>query len=294
MSHTGMSCVYSENVIVEYQQKVKLLEEENKKLEEENEDNLASLNFYTEQCAELKDERKKLKNDLRLCAEGLIPKDLIQLGIVEDLRGKVKQLEEKNEELDWIIKRERCEYHELDENKNELIAENKKLKEDLEKAWDQRGDKWRKARIKKLTEENEKLKEENKKLEGEAEQNQQLFDTTFGELMKLKEEKKKQKKEHVQNIMKTKRIATELYREMKYALGYGEFDEPDRKVMYEEIKKLKEESKVDKEFQEEVMQENKKLKEREYEMCQIANANGWDIYPTDSEEEEDSDDPDEE
>ena len=273
MSHTGMSCVYSENVIVEYQHTVKLLEEENKKLqeenkklEEENEDNLASLNFYTEQCAELKDERKKLKNDLRLCAEGLIPKDLIQLGIVEDLRGKVKQLEEKN----------------------------KKLKEDLEKAWDQRGDKWRKARIKKLTEENEKLKEENKKLEGEAEQNQQLFDTTFGELMKLKEEKKKQKKEHIQNIMKTKRIATELYREMKYALGYGEFDEPDRKVMYEEIKKLKEESKVDKEFQEEVMQENKKLKEREYEMCQIANANGWDIYPTDSEEEEDSDDPDEE
>ena len=29
----------------------------------------------------------------------------------------------------------------------------------------------------------------------------------------------------------------------------------------------------------------KKLQEREYEMCQIANANGWDIYPTDSEEE---------
>ena len=50
----------------------------------------------------------------------------------------------------------------------------------------------------------------------------------------------KLKKEHIQNIMKTKSIATELYREMKYALGYGEFDEPDRKVMYEEIKKLKE------------------------------------------------------
>ncbi len=32
-----------------------------KQLAEENEDNLASLNFYTEQCAELKDERKKLK-----------------------------------------------------------------------------------------------------------------------------------------------------------------------------------------------------------------------------------------
>jgi hypothetical protein len=75
MSHTGS--FYSEEV-------VRVLLEENKKLvgeikklkegtllkfqeveiadlQEENEDNLASLNFYTEQCAELKDERKKLK-----------------------------------------------------------------------------------------------------------------------------------------------------------------------------------------------------------------------------------------
>jgi len=29
-----------------------------------------------------------------------------------------------------------------------------------------------------------------------------------------------------------------------------------------------------------------KLKERDFKMCEIANANGWDIYPTDSEEEE--------
>jgi len=28
------------------------------------------------------------------------------------------------------------------------------------------------------------------------------------------------------------------------------------------------------------------LKERDFKMCEIANANGWDIYPTDSEEEE--------
>ena len=85
------------------------------------------------------------------------------------------------------------------------------------------------------------------------------------------EEIKKLKKEHIQKIMKTKSIGTELYREVKYSLGYGEFDEPDRKVMYDDIKKLKE--------------ENKKLKEREFRMCEIANANGWDIYPTDSEEE---------
>ena len=82
--------------------------------------------------------------------------------------------------------------------------------------------------------------------------------TTYKE---LQEENKKLKKEHIQSIMKTKSIATELYREVKYSLGYGEFDEPDRKVMYDDIKKLKEESKVDKQFQEEVVQENKKLEE---------------------------------
>ena len=44
-------------------------------------------------------ECNKLKNDLSLCAEGLIPNDLIQKGIVETCREKVKQLEEENEKL---------------------------------------------------------------------------------------------------------------------------------------------------------------------------------------------------
>ena len=56
------------------------------------------------------------------------------------------------------------------------------------------------------------------------------------------EENKKQKREHIKSLMKSKSIATELYREMKYSLGYGEFDEPDTKEMYEKIKKLKEEN----------------------------------------------------
>jgi len=43
-----------------------------------------------------------------------------------------------------------------------------------------------------------------------------------------------------------------------------------------------------------LVEENKRLKEREYKMCQIANANGWDIYPTDSEEESESDEEEEE
>ena len=61
---------------------VKQLIEENKKLKEQNEDNLASLNFYTEQCAELKDERKKLKETIQHC-EGVMESD-------EDLEERLK------------------------------------------------------------------------------------------------------------------------------------------------------------------------------------------------------------
>ena len=105
----------------------------------------------------------------------------------------------------------------------------------------------------KRQEENKKLEEENKKLKeeldiwvnpkGQVVMNQEgmmLYESSQEENKKLKEEIKKLKKEHIQNMMKTIALSTELYREMKYALGYGEFDEPDRKEMYEEIKKLKE------------------------------------------------------
>ena len=51
------------------------------------------------QLAQKEEENKQLKNDLRLCAEGLIPSDLIQRGIVETCREKVKQLEEENTKL---------------------------------------------------------------------------------------------------------------------------------------------------------------------------------------------------
>ena len=155
--------------------------------------------------------------------------------------------------------------------------------------------------IHKQREKNKQLQEENKKLkEGTLLKFQEVEIADLQEEnKKLQEENKKQKKEHIQHTMKTNRIATELYREVKYALGYGEFDEPDRKVMYEEIKKLKEENKKLKEgtllkFQEveiaDLQEEIKKLQEREFRMCEIANANGWDIYPTDSEEEDDIED----
>jgi len=106
----------------------------------------------------------------------------------------------------------------------------------------------------KLKEEHVELKQENKKLQHDHERPMLAYKTfhsadseEYIEWVKgckiyeeLEEENKKLKKEHIQNIMKLNSLAKELYREMKYALGYGEFDEPDRKVMYDEIKKLKE------------------------------------------------------
>lgn len=44
-------------------------------------------------------ENQKLKHDLSLCAEGLIPNDLIQKGIVETCREKVTKIEAENKDL---------------------------------------------------------------------------------------------------------------------------------------------------------------------------------------------------
>ena len=98
----------------------------------------------------------------------------------------------------------------------------------------------------------------------------------------------------VEDIWEEKKKLNKL-KERVAILDYSDTGKTEKILeLYAEIKKLKEESKVDREFQEEVMQENKRLKEREYEICQIANANGWDIYPTDSEEESESDEEEEE
>ena len=110
--------------IRQQEQRIKKLQEENKKLKCEDdtlEDTLASLNFYEEANKELKEKITCLESDSH---------------------NEVSQAE-------------------FDDMKDELEEQIKKLKEDLEKAWDQRGDKWRKARNKKLEEENKKLKEEN-------------------------------------------------------------------------------------------------------------------------------------
>jgi len=68
------------------------------------------------------EENKKLKNDLRLCAEGLIPNDLIQRGIVETCREKVMDL---NHDIEVLEARN----EELEEEVTELKDEIKKLRE---------------------------------------------------------------------------------------------------------------------------------------------------------------------
>jgi len=69
-----------------------------------------------------------------------------------------------------------------EERTQELYLENQKLKEDLEKAWDQRGDNRRKARNKNLEKENKELKEKVICLESDA------VDAE-NEIEKVKEEK---------------------------------------------------------------------------------------------------------
>jgi len=134
-------------------QHIKDLEIKNKKLEEENDDNLASLNFYTEQCAELKDERKGLKEEMSAMKEALAEKfykhydDMgynklniartvgPNLGrMIEHLINENKKLQEKNEEL----QEERDEvWDELEKTKEEHQESDKHLNKCIDSIRDQ-------------------------------------------------------------------------------------------------------------------------------------------------------------
>jgi len=70
------------------QGRVDELEQENEKLNETLEDTLASLNFFKEQCIELKDERKQLK------VENELNMDLVRVA-----GEAVEKLEAENEKL---------------------------------------------------------------------------------------------------------------------------------------------------------------------------------------------------
>ena len=255
-------------------QHIKELEEKNKKLQaeweilnnfcpEEAENNGQAVvdwicKFFTteDKMIELEKENKKLqeKNE-ELQEEAEIREDWIHnvircLGVydewegaggdetADDLADRVasenKTLKEKNEELQEELGEVWDELEKTKEEDEELKEENKKLEEENEDNL---------ASLNFYTEQCAELKVERKQLKEEINHKNKKFAEWCEENKKLKEEIKKLKKEHIQNIMKTKSIATELYREVKYSLGYGEFDEPDRKVMYDDIKKLKEEIK---------------------------------------------------
>ena len=102
----------------------------------------------------LKEENKKLKNDLRLCADGLIPDGMVG-GIVECEREKRHKAEEENEKLK---------------------EENEKLKWDCEAGWN------RVEHAHKML----KLKEENKEAEDNLDEEMLKNEKLEVEIKKLK------------------------------------------------------------------------------------------------------------
>jgi len=229
----------------------KKLNEENKKLKEENqfwkgvyakfppkqlEEALNQLEEALNQHAvwRLKEEIKNLEDRCESTAlerDGALD-DIHKLKEeIGDLTGEVEELKEEVEE--------RTTYAVLPAE-GQFMEENKELREELSVT---------NTALEMLKDENEvnkknmfKFMKYNKELKEELNDFVSVFDgnVTMKKMTDENKELREEKKEHIQNMMKTKSIATELYREMKYALGYGEFDEPDRKVMYDEIKKLKE------------------------------------------------------
>jgi len=144
---SGTELIMGMGEVINY---LKGLEEENKKLKEKDKEWKASdkhlnkcIDSIRDQYLELKEENKKLKNDLRLCAEGLIPHDLIQKGIVETCREKVKKLEEENkvsedqinQQIEWFKEINILVGSDEDEpavnSVKDFVAEHKKLKNKL-------------------------------------------------------------------------------------------------------------------------------------------------------------------
>ena len=101
--------------IRQQEQRIKKLQEENKNLKCEDdtlEDTLASLNFYTEQCAELKEEIKKLKEKIDEQYEFSYFKKM------KDLQGENKKLKEENDTLFHKADHWELKYHTLRDQLN--------------------------------------------------------------------------------------------------------------------------------------------------------------------------------
>jgi chromosome segregation ATPase len=162
----------------------------------------------------MEDEIEELKNDLRLCAEGLIPHGMVG-GIVECEREKRHKAEEENKKLKEQLERERGfalqaiitrgkdfqpEIDDLKEENEALKEENEELKEELE----EKEEEVLLLALPRLEEENKKLKEDNNKLKEEldeweteycrVESNAESLEWDLkDEIKKLKEENEKLK-----------------------------------------------------------------------------------------------------
>ena len=177
---------------------------------------------------------------------------------IRELEKQKNQLEEENKKLKYDlyelndIAEERGSHMEaLEEERVRLESQNKQLqeeksamKEELEKAWDQRGDKWRKARIKTLDAENKKLQEENEEnlasLNFYTEQCAELKD----ERKQLQEEinhKNKAFAEWCEENKKLKEENKELQEELDNEESAEGLDLVQIKKLKEEIKELKKE-----------------------------------------------------
>ncbi len=153
--------------------------------------------------------------------------------------------------------------------------------------------------------ENEKLKKQKTKKipEGFVMIEEKSFDKVAKDLMKVSEENKKLKKKNEQwaevvntATAKIQRKYEELEAENEKLQEENEAKEKKMKTLVEYSNSLTVQANADndslKEENEKLKEELDKANDERYKMCQIANANGWDIYPTDSEEEEEEDKPD--
>jgi hypothetical protein len=100
--------------------------------------------YHTSRYELIEEENNKMKNDLRLCADGLIPHGMVG-GIVETEREKRQKAEEENKKLEERYEKLRQQYEDVCEERNarwsqeqveekiyELKVENRKLKDKIE------------------------------------------------------------------------------------------------------------------------------------------------------------------
>tara|TARA_R100001015_G_C4633110_1_gene197601 strand:+ start:1450 stop:2538 length:1089 start_codon:yes stop_codon:yes gene_type:complete len=175
-------------------------------LVDENEDTLASLNFYKEQCAELKEERKKLKEELAkvpalLEEERYKERSANERDWEDKEEEEIEALKKENEKIAELVISQTDKLKEVSIKYNEGYKINQELKEKNEEL-----EYWREHEcespweaiimINQLTEENKKLKEK-----ADAENTANMIDK-LNEEYELLSEKNKELEKVVQSLNK--------------------------------------------------------------------------------------------